>query len=75
MNPLKLLQFKNMWNGFRNRHNKFVQFMNAIYRRGLNEGTVVEIQIRTPQGQEYVSNFKVLPEDVEILKQFHESLQ
>ena len=75
MNPLKLLQVKNMLSGFRTRHEKFVQFVDAFHRRGIEEGSVIELQIRTPDGQQYVTNFKVLPEDIETLKQLHETIQ
>ena len=75
MNPLKLLQVKNMLHGFRTRHEKFVQFINAFHKRGIEEGSVIELRIRTPDEKEYVTNFKVLHEDVETLKQFHETMQ
>lgn len=48
MNPMQLLQIRNLWNGFTSRHPKFPKFMNAVYQNGLCEGTVMEIQIRTP---------------------------
>ena len=38
---------------------KFPKFMNAVYQNGLCEGTVMEIQIRTPDGKEFASNLKV----------------
>ena len=75
MNPLKLLQVKNMLNGFRSRHGKFVQFIDAFHKRGIEEGSVIELQIRTPDGKQYITNFKVLHEDIETLKQLHESMQ
>ena len=62
MNPMQLLQIRNLWNGFTSRHPKFPKFMNAVYQNGLCEGTVMEIQIRTPDG-------KVTKEDLELVQQ------
>ena len=75
MNPLKLLQVKNMLQGFRTRHEKFVKFIDKFHKRGIEEGSIIELRIRTTDGIEHVTNFKVLHEDVETLKQFHETMQ
>ena len=69
MNPMQLLQIRNLWNGFTSRHPKFPKFMNAVYQNGLCEGTVMEIQIRTPDGKEFASNLKVTKEDLELDQQ------
>ena len=69
MNPMQLLQIRNLWNGFTTRHPKFPKFMNAVYQNGLCEGTVTEIQIRTPDGKEFASNLKVTKEDLELVQQ------
>lgn len=74
MDPIKLLKYKGMLEEFQSRHGKFFNFIHDMNKRGLSQGSVVEIQVRTPDGKEYVSNFKVLPEDEEllkILKNFH----
>lgn len=67
MDPIKLLQIKKLITGFKSRHVRFFKFLEDMRVRGIQEGTVIEIQVKTADGQEYVSNFKVLPEDIEFL--------
>ena len=67
-NPAKLLQFRQDWGAFEQRHPKFVLFLGAIMKTGLPEGTVLEIKVTMPDGQNLESNLKVMPEDVEFLK-------
>lgn len=71
MDPIKLFQMKKVITGFKSRHARFFKFAEDMRARGIEEGTVIEIQVKTPDGQEYVSNFKVLPEDKELLANFH----
>ena len=47
INPMKLLELKNLWNAFTRRHPKFPQFISAVQQAGISEGTVIEIQITT----------------------------
>lgn len=58
MNPMKLLQIKNMWDGFVSRHPKFPNFLKAVSQNGIQEGTVLEVQITTPEGKTFTSNYK-----------------
>lgn len=70
INPMKLLQFRNKWNEFAQRHPKFPQFIYALRQRGIEEGTIIEIQVKTADGKELATNLKLTAEDVEILKDF-----
>ena len=58
INPMKLLELKNLWNAFTRRHPKFPQFISAVQQAGISEGTVIEVQITTPGRQ----NFHFQPE-------------
>lgn len=69
MNPMKLLQLKNMWDGFVSRHPKFPYFLKAVSESGIKEGTILELQVTTPEGKTFTSNIKVLKEDVAVLKE------
>lgn len=69
MNPMKLLQLKNMWDGFVSRHPKFPNFLKAVSVSGIKEGTILELQVTTPEGKTFTSNIKVLKEDVAVLKE------
>ncbi len=68
MNPMKLLQLKNMWDGFVLRHPKFPNFLKAVSQNDIQEGTIIEIQVTAPEGKTFTSNIKVQKEDVELLQ-------
>ena len=58
INPMKLLELKNLWSAFTRRHPKFPQFISAVQQAGISEGTVIEVQITTPDGRTFTSNLK-----------------
>ena len=68
MDPMQALRYKSMLDKFQSRHVKFLNFIHDMSRKGLPQGSVVEIQVKTPDGNEYVSNFKVQPEDEELFE-------
>lgn len=74
MDPIKLLKFKRMLSGFEARHPKFIRFMSVMRVKGFAAGTIIEVKVTTPAGEEYSANLKVQPEDVECLQQIHEAL-
>lgn len=69
INPMKLLQLKGMLNSFTSRHPKFPNFLKAVYQNALQEGSVLEIRVTTPDGANLTSNLKITKEDLEL---FHE---
>ncbi len=72
VNPMKLLQLKNAWEEFTKRHPKFPQFMAAVKQHGITEGTVIEIQVTTPEGKNFTSNLKVTEEDLQAIRNMQE---
>ena len=68
INPMKLLELKNLWAAFTRRHPKFPQFLSAVQQSDIPEGTVIEVQITTPEGKTFTSNLKVQAEDIEAVK-------
>lgn len=68
MNPLDLMKFKGLWDDFTKRHPKFPLFLNAVAQNGITEGTILEIQIKRPDGKEFSSNLKVSKEDMELFQ-------
>lgn len=72
MNPLKLLQLKGLWNEFASRHPKFPMFLNAVSRQGVQEGTVIELKITSPDGRDYETNLKITKEDLELFQKIKE---
>lgn len=68
INPMKLLELKNLWSAFTKRHPKFPQFLSAVQRAGILEGTIIEVQITSPDGKTFTSNMKVTSEDIDAVK-------
>lgn len=62
------MQFQNMWKDFTSRHPKFPLFLNAVSQNGIVEGTIIEVQIKRPDGKEYSTNLKVAKEDLELFQ-------
>ena len=64
MNPLDIIKFKGMWDDFP----KFPMFLNAVIQDGITEETVIEIQIKKPNGKEFASNLKIAKEDMALFE-------
>lgn len=72
MNLTYLMQFQTMWNQFISRHPKFPLFLNAVSQNGIVEGTIIEVQIKRPDGKEFATNLKVAKEDMELFQKLKE---
>lgn len=72
MNPMKLLQIKSAWDSFQKNHPKFPQFMKAVGKGALAEGTVMEINITTVEGKTLSTNLKITAQDMELFRQVQE---
>lgn len=64
MNPAKLIKFKGKWDAFRERHPKFVNFMKYVGSGTLKENDVLEMVIRSEDGNEVRSNLRLSAEDI-----------
>lgn len=67
--PMKLLQLRNAWEQFKQRHPKLPFFMDAATRGAISEGSVIEITVTTPQGKSISSNIKVTKEDMQLMEE------
>ena len=68
LNQLALLQqLKSGMDRFRANHPKFPMFLKAVSQDGLKEGTIVEINVTTPDGKNYCSNVKLTVDDMEFI--------
>ncbi|MBQ9136879.1 MAG: hypothetical protein IJX66_12395 [Lachnospiraceae bacterium] len=65
---MQLLGLKNDLEKFKNNHPRFIQFIQAIAQDGLNEGTILECKVITPEGREMQTNIKVTQEDLELFQ-------
>lgn len=68
-NPAAIFQMMNIWNKFKQNHPKFPKFMTAVYQNGIKEGSIIEINVTTADGQSLNSNLKISAEDMELIEQ------
>ena len=70
-NQLAMLQqIKSGMDRFRINHPKFPLFLKAISQEALREGTLIEINVTTPEGKTYCSNVRLRPDDMELIETF-----
>ena len=53
---------------FRANHPKFPMFLQAVSQNALVEGSVIEINVTTPEGKNYCSNIKVTADDLAFIE-------
>ena len=68
MNPAAMMKLMNAKNKFTANHPKFAAFLNAVFSRGIEEGTVIEITVQRPGESPITSNIKVKDSDLELLQ-------
>ena len=67
-NPIKMMQARSAMAQFEKRHPKVRGFLESVSADALQEGTVVEVSVTTPQGKNYITNIKVTREDIELFQ-------
>ena len=74
INPAKLLKLKGAWDIFAQNHPKFPKFMKVIHQNGMQEGTIIEINVTSPDGKILSSNIKLKESDVTLFGELSELL-
>lgn len=69
MNPALLFKLKSSWDRFSNNHPKLMPFFGAINRKGVAEGTIIEISVTTPEGETIATNVKISKDDLELFEE------
>ncbi|MCI8311290.1 MAG: hypothetical protein HFI12_03570 [Lachnospiraceae bacterium] len=59
-------------NRFTENHPKFVSFLNMVWGKGIEEGTIIEIRVTRPGEDMMMSNIKVQQSDLELLRELRE---
>ncbi len=72
MNPMALLSIKSLIDKFQNNHPRFVQFIKAMADSGIQEGTILECKVITPEGKELQTNIKITQDDLELIEKLKE---
>lgn len=68
INPMALMGLRKDLDNFKNNHPKFVQFIQALTQSGIQEGTILECKVITPEGKEMQANIKITQEDLELFQ-------
>lgn len=68
INPAMLMKLTHAKDVFVANHPKFPAFLSAVRKDALKEGTIIEFQVKTPEGQELHSNLKIKESDLELLQ-------
>lgn len=63
MNPMQLMKLKGNFGDFKKRHQMLTKFVKKISGT-MENGTVIEIAVTSPEGETIKTNMKVTPEDV-----------
>ncbi len=67
INPAMILKYKQAKEAFVKNHPKFPQFLSAVNRDAIEEGTIIEINVTTKEGKTLSSNIKLKESDIELL--------
>lgn len=72
MNPAVLMKIMSAKNTFTTNHPKFAAFLSAVFRNGIEEGTIIEITVQKPGQEALTSNLKVQQSDLDLLQSLQE---
>ena len=74
MNPLQMMQIKNMMDRFHQSHPKVQSFFTAAAEK-VDEGSVIEMRLTTSDGKTICSNIRVNKSDMELMAQAKQMMQ
>lgn len=68
MNPMALMQMKGLLDRFKGNHPKVPMFFSAA-AKSIEEGSIIEISVTSPDGRKINTNMRVTAEDLELVEQ------
>lgn len=68
MDKMILNEAKKRLDTFNAEHPKVMPFLQMLKEKAVKEGTIVEMRVTDPDGNEYVSNIRLTQTDVETIK-------
>lgn len=72
MNPASIMKIMSAKNRFTENHPKFAAFIKTVFAKGIEEGTVIEIQVTRPGESPMTANIKVQQSDLELMRELQE---
>ena len=68
VNPMALMQVKGMLDKFKKNHPKVPMFLSDA-SKSIDEGSIIEISVTSPEGRKITTNMKINKEDLELVEQ------
>lgn len=65
INPAAIFKAKKSWETFTRNHPRFPAFLQAVQSAGIQEGTIIEVSVTTPEGKTMTSNVRLSASDME----------
>lgn len=65
MNPAAIFKAKKSWETFCGNHPRFPAFLQAVQSSGIQEGTIIEVSVTTPEGKTLTTNVKLTATDMQ----------
>lgn len=75
INPAKLMKFKSAFECFRQRHPKFINYLQYIGSGTLKESDVLEMSVRREDGTETKTNMRLSAEDIALFSELRALLE
>lgn len=69
INPTAIFKIKAAWDKFSSNHPRFMPFIAAVNKKGITEGTIIEISVISPDGENITTNVKISQEDLELFEE------
>lgn len=64
-NPAAIFKAKKSWDTFCRNHPRFPAFLQAVQGAGIQEGTVIEVTVTTPEGKAMTTNVRITASDLQ----------
>ena len=75
MNPATIMKIMNAKNKFTSNHPKFVAFLNAVFSREMEEGTIIEITLTRPGEEPMTTNMPIAQSDLDLMNELKEIMR
>ncbi|WP_051638481.1 hypothetical protein [Butyrivibrio sp. NC2002] len=72
VNPMALMQLKQRFDTFNSEHPRVIPFFKAVSAASIVPGTVFDMKVTTPDGNEMHCNIKLTENDIETFHQIME---
>ena len=69
MNLAAMMKLMAAKNKFESNHPKFFAFIKAVFSRGIEEGTVIEVTVTRPGESPVTTNMKIQQSDMELMQE------